>query len=88
LKSIFNLNSTPKNLWERRTGKKMTNSSEKAVTAMTFFQFEKLFPDEKAAIDYFLEIRYRGNFTEFSFRQNTRLDKNMFNVLLCQCILV
>jgi transposase-like protein len=25
---------------------------------------------------------------EFCFRQNTRLNKNMFNVLLCQCVLV
>jgi transposase-like protein len=25
---------------------------------------------------------------EFCFRQNTRLDKNMFNILLCQCVLV
>ncbi|MDR2491376.1 MAG: hypothetical protein LBD20_08250 [Spirochaetaceae bacterium] len=41
----------------------MTNKSEKAVTAMTLPQFLKKFPDEKAAIDYFLDIRYKGNMT-------------------------
>jgi hypothetical protein len=41
----------------------MTNRSEKAVTAMTFFQFQDKFPDEKAAIDYFLDIRYKGELT-------------------------
>lgn len=41
----------------------MTNKSKKAVTAMTFFQFEHKFPDEKAAIDYFLDLRYHGNLT-------------------------
>jgi hypothetical protein len=41
----------------------MTNKSKKAVTAMTFFQFEKKFPNEKAAIDYFLDICYKGNMT-------------------------
>ncbi len=30
---------------------------------MTFFQFEQKFPDEKAAIDYFLDIRYKGELT-------------------------
>jgi hypothetical protein len=41
----------------------MTNKPKKAVTAMTFFQFEQKFPDEKAAIDYFLDIRYHGTLT-------------------------
>ncbi|MDR2490617.1 MAG: transposase [Spirochaetaceae bacterium] len=41
----------------------MTNKSERAVTAMTFFQFEQKFPNEKAAIDHFLDIRYKGNMT-------------------------
>jgi transposase-like protein len=39
----------------------MTNKSERAVSAMTLFEFLKKFPDEKAAIDYFLDIRYKGN---------------------------
>jgi transposase-like protein len=30
---------------------------------MTFFEFEKKFPNEKAAIDHFLDIRYQGNLT-------------------------
>ena len=41
----------------------MTNKSEKAVSAMNFFEFEHKFPDEKAAIDHFLDIRYQGNLT-------------------------
>jgi transposase-like protein len=41
----------------------MTNKSERAVTAMTFFQFEQKLPNEKAAIDYFLDIRYKSNMT-------------------------
>jgi transposase-like protein len=41
----------------------MTNKSKKAVSAMTFFQFEQKFPDEKAAIDYFLDIGYHGTIT-------------------------
>jgi transposase-like protein len=41
----------------------MTNKSKKAVSAMTFFQFEQKFPDEKAAIDYFLNIQYHGTVT-------------------------
>jgi transposase-like protein len=41
----------------------MTNKSRKAVSAMNFFQFERKFPDEKAAIDYFLGIRCQGALT-------------------------
>jgi transposase-like protein len=41
----------------------MTNKSEKAVSAMTFREFLEKFPDEKAAIDYFIDIRYQGNLT-------------------------
>jgi transposase-like protein len=41
----------------------MTNKSERVVSATTFFEFEQKFPDEKAAIDYFLDKRYHGNLT-------------------------
>ena len=41
----------------------MTNKSIKAVSAISVPQFWKRFPDEKAAIDYFLDIRYKGNLT-------------------------
>jgi transposase-like protein len=41
----------------------MTNKSKKAVSAMTFFQFEQKFPNEKATIDYFLDICYHGTLT-------------------------
>jgi transposase-like protein len=38
----------------------MANKSGKVVAAMAFFQFEQKFPDEKAAVDYFLDTGYRG----------------------------
>jgi transposase-like protein len=41
----------------------MTNKSEKAVSAMSLPQYLKKFPNEKAAIDYFLDLRYKGNLT-------------------------
>jgi transposase-like protein len=41
----------------------MTDKSEKAVSAMNFFEFERKFSNEKAAIDYFLDNRYQGNLT-------------------------
>ena len=41
--------------------KEMTNQSVKAASAMSLRQFLKKFPDEKAATDYFLDIRYKGN---------------------------
>jgi transposase-like protein len=37
--------------------RKMTNKSERAVSAMS----DKKFPNEKAAIDWFIDIRYKGN---------------------------
>jgi hypothetical protein len=42
----------------------MTNKSKKTVAAMTFFQFEQKFPDEKAAIDYFSSL---PSFTSSTF---------------------
>jgi transposase-like protein len=61
LKKIFNLYFTPKNTGERRTGKKMTNKSERAVSAMSEIEFNKRFPNEKAAVDWLIDIRYNGN---------------------------
>ncbi len=34
---------------------------ERAKSAMSDDEFDEKFPDEKAAIDYFLDIRYKGN---------------------------
>jgi hypothetical protein len=42
-------------------GKKMTNKSERAVSAMSEDEFDDRFPDEKAAIDWFIDMRYKGN---------------------------
>jgi hypothetical protein len=52
LKSIFNLIYYPlKNLGKGGQAKKMTNKSERAVSAMPEDEFDGRFPDEKAAID-------------------------------------
>jgi transposase-like protein len=40
-------------------------------------------------IYHHISLKYLQRYVdEFCFRQNTRLDKNMFNVLLGQCVLV
>jgi transposase-like protein len=39
----------------------MTNKSKRAVSAMSDKEFEEKFPSEKAAIDWFIDIRYKGN---------------------------
>jgi transposase-like protein len=39
----------------------MTNKSERAVSAMSDDEFEERFPNEKAAIDWFIDMRYKGN---------------------------
>jgi ribosomal protein L37AE/L43A len=39
----------------------MTNKSERAVSAMSDDEFDSRFPNEKAAIDWFIDIRYKGN---------------------------
>jgi hypothetical protein len=61
LKNIFNLYFTLKNTGERRTGKKMTNKSRRAVSAMSEPEFNRRFPNEKAAVDWLIDIRYNGN---------------------------
>jgi transposase-like protein len=39
----------------------MTNKSKKAVSAMSDDEFDSRFPNEKAAIDWFINMRYKGN---------------------------
>jgi DNA-directed RNA polymerase subunit RPC12/RpoP len=39
----------------------MTNKSERAVSAMSDDEFDERFPDEKAAIDWFIDMRYKGS---------------------------
>jgi ribosomal protein L37AE/L43A len=39
----------------------MTNKSERAVSSMSDDEFDARFPDEKAAVDWFIDIRYKGN---------------------------
>jgi transposase-like protein len=39
----------------------MTNKSERAASAMSDDEFESRFPNEKAAIDWFIDMRYKGN---------------------------
>jgi transposase-like protein len=39
----------------------MTNKSERAVSAMSKHEFKSRFPNEKAAIDWFIDMRYKGN---------------------------
>jgi hypothetical protein len=41
--------------------RKMTNKSERAVSAMSDDEFDERFPNEKAAIDWFIDMRYKGN---------------------------
>jgi hypothetical protein len=41
----------------------MTNKSKRAVSAMNIKEYNRKFPDEKSAIDHFLEIRYEGELT-------------------------
>jgi hypothetical protein len=38
----------------------MTNKSERAVSTMSDEEFDERFPDEKAAIDWFIDMRYRA----------------------------
>jgi ribosomal protein L37AE/L43A len=39
----------------------MTNKSERAVSSMSDDEFDSRFPDEKAAVDWFIYTRYKGN---------------------------
>jgi transposase-like protein len=39
----------------------MTNKSERAVSAMSDDEFDSRFPNEKTAIDWFIDMRYNGN---------------------------
>jgi hypothetical protein len=41
----------------------MTNKSKRAVSAMSDDEFDERFPNEKAAVDWFIDIRYKGNLT-------------------------
>jgi predicted RNA-binding Zn-ribbon protein involved in translation (DUF1610 family) len=43
------------------SGKEMTNKSKPAVSAMSDNEFTAKFPDDKAAIDHFLAIHYKGD---------------------------
>jgi transposase-like protein len=38
----------------------VTDKSERAASAMPDDEFDRRFPDEKAAIDWFIDMRYRG----------------------------
>jgi transposase-like protein len=58
----------------------MTNKSERAVSAMSDKRFEKRFPNEKAAIDWFIDMRYKGKLvcphcgaTIYIYRERERL---------------
>jgi transposase-like protein len=58
----------------------MTNKSEMAVSAMSDDEFDERFPNEKAAIDWFIDMRYKGNLvcphcgaTIYIYRERERL---------------
>jgi predicted RNA-binding Zn-ribbon protein involved in translation (DUF1610 family) len=66
----------------------MTNKSERAVSAMPEDEFYSRFPDEKAAVDWFIDMRYKGNLvcphcgTAISiYRERERL--KVFHCSLC-----
>jgi ribosomal protein L37AE/L43A len=54
-----NLKLPPRRFGERRTGKEMTNKSKPAARAMSDDEFDSRFPYEKAAIDWFIDVRYK-----------------------------
>jgi ribosomal protein L37AE/L43A len=52
---------------------------------MTFSEFNQLFPAEKAAIDYFLRVRYGDTLTCPLCGAKTRVCRRRKNAKVCHC---